>query len=208
MLLVAAVVSTLAAVVPAVWLRDPPERPEGSPGPGAGPGATSLREYDASGVVVPRTDFCDRIPREVVEERLGPRVGTGHYGNGDTAAVASGVEDVSHEYNCTFTGADGARLRAWVFAPPVNGQRARVVARSLRRDSRCNHVPGAPALGAHSVALVCGGEDRGASLHGLLGDAWLSCSWHPGDGRAGAGRRALVEQAGAWCVDVLAAIRE
>lgn len=203
-LLVAAVVSTLAVIVPSVWLRHPPDRPEASPGPGA----TTLREYDASGVVVPRTDFCDRIPHEVVEERLGPQVGTGHYGNGDTAPVAPGVEDVSHEYNCTFTGTDGARLRVWVFAPPVSGQRARVVARSLRRDSECTHVPGAPALGAHSVALACDGDDRGASIHGLLGDAWLSCSWHPGGRRTGAGRRALVEQAGAWCVDVLAAIGE
>lgn len=204
MLLVAAVVSTLAVVGPAVWLRDPPDLPEASPGPGA----TSLREYDASGVVVPRTDFCDRIPRETVERRLGPEIGTSHYGNGDTALLAPGVEDVSHEYGCTFSGPDGARLRAWVFAPPVGGQRARAVARSLRRDSACTPVRRAPDLGEHSVARVCAGADRSASFHGLLGDAWLSCSWHPADGRGGAGRRDLLERADRWCVDVLEAIEE
>lgn len=205
-LLALATVATLAVVVALLWVRGGPGDTADTPD---ARGGTPLRSYDTAGVVVPREEFCDRLPEAYVEDVLGEDVTTGHYGNGDTAPLAPGVRDVSHEYNCTFTGADGGRLRAWVFVPPVAEDRARRLARRVRRGSDCTGLGGAPDFGRPSIALACGGEQARASFHGLFGDAWLSCSLRPGQSgssRGGTSRPELVERAGEWCVQVVDAI--
>jgi hypothetical protein len=129
----------------------------------------------------------------------GAPVRSARWRNGQRAALAPGVSDVAHEFGCRWAGRRGAAASAWVFAPPVT----RGEARRLRADALavpgCRAVPGVPRFGRPTVAVRC--TDHGATtvaLHGLFGDAWLSCSV-TAPTRSSTG---LVDRSEQWCVSV------
>ena len=177
---------------------DPPQA-ERSDAP-ATPTATPLAAFDTSGLTVPRADFCDRVPPADAQRALGAEVARStSYGNGEPAALGRGVRDISHEFGCTWTAADGTHARAWVFAPPITLARARQLT-SAATGSGCRAVPGAPPFGSPTTAVRC--RDAGRQrvvFSGLFGDAWLSCELEIGRGAPAAG---LVGRTGQWCVGV------
>ncbi len=163
---------------------------------------TPLTDFDSRAAVVQRAPFCDRIHPEAVREALGGDGELTAYGNGESAEALPGGGDVSHEYGCVYSGADGADARAWVFAPPVPAEKAAALA-ATAPGKGCEIQPDAPAYGDPSVALVCRTRDGAtASYRGLFGDAWLSCSLTLPAGSENAGNRPLLERTGRWCVAV------
>lgn len=167
--------------------------------------STPLTAYDTRGVAVARTHFCDRISRPAVKDALGGKpVDATAWDNGETARLTDEVEDVAHEYGCAYRGKGGAEAQAWLFAPPVTGDRAQDLVTAARGADGCAAAPDAPAFGDPSVALECT-EDAQAttSFRGLFGDAWLACSV-TGSADEGEDRVAL---AGRWCVQVVEAAR-
>ena len=114
------------------------------------------------------------------------------------------MQDVAHEFGCTWRRTDGSTARAWVFTPPVTAGRARALARTTASTPGCSEVADAPAFGRPSAAVVCRADGTlEASYRGLFGDAWLSCALaapvSPAD------RADLVDRAGRWCVAVATA---
>ena len=177
----------------------------GGPGPAAGPSeaATPLASYDMAGVAIVRAPYCDRVDEAAVEEALGePARRAASWDNGEPVRLGGGVEDVAHEYGCTWS-AGTARARTWLFAPPVTGTRARDAVQQARATRGCGPDDEAPAFGTPSVALTCiDGPLVSASFRGLFGDAWLVCEV-TGD----AGREEVARRADRWCVEVLEAAR-
>ena len=93
-------------------------------------------------------------------------------------ALAPGVTDVSHEFNCTFDASTGAQARVWVFAEPVTTAVGRSIVQEARREPGCAVRPDAPTFGTPSVGTLCrtgSPASRAVTLRGLFGDAWLSC---------------------------------
>ncbi|QIX25976.1 hypothetical protein ncot_04690 [Nocardioides sp. JQ2195] len=173
--------------------------------PGAAPEAkpTPITAFDADGMTIARTDFCDRIPEIAVERAVGEVEETDHYGNGESAAVTGSVKDVSHEFNCTFTGTSGAVARVWVFVPQVTRAQAGELVKEAGRREECRRVPG-EGFGKPSTGLSCRTKDGAeASYRGLFVDSWLACSVSSPD-RSAAGKE-LLELAGSWCVQAVSA---
>lgn len=169
------------------------------------PTATPLGQVATDTVAVARDGFCERVAPASIEEALAAAPDTSDsWANGERARLASGVSDVAHEYGCSWTAGGmkgGTTARAWVFAPPVTPDQADDLRRAATRTRGCEPLPGAPAFGAHDVALRCStGDDETVAFHGLFGDAWLSCTIRatgtPGD---------LPDRAESWCASVLAA---
>ena len=84
--------------------------------PGAGgrasPSASEppVSRVDLSGLPVARAAFCDLLDQESIGDALGGTViGTDHYGNGDEVNITPDLEDISHEFNCTYYGAPPPR---------------------------------------------------------------------------------------------------
>jgi hypothetical protein len=165
--------------------------------------STPLASFPTTDLTVARQAFCPRVDREALVDALGADPASASaYRNGDRTAVTGKVSDVAHEYACTWRAADGTTARAWVFAPPVTARQAS----ALRTDSvgsGCRPVAGAPAFGRRSVTARCVSRGRtSVALHGLFGDAWLSCSLEL---PRAADRAGLVDRAGRWCVTVATA---
>lgn len=160
---------------------------------------TPLPSFEAGTVRIQRDDFCAGVSPEAVESAVGMVESTGHYGNGESAELADGVKDVSHEFNCTFVGADGRAARAWLFVPEVTPDRARdLVAKVSSKQTGCTTLPG-EGFGFPSTSTVCRTADATvATYHGLFTDAWLSCSLTVPDPKTGT--PALRKAAGEWCV--------
>ena len=195
-------VTTLVAVVLASTLggcsddSDPARPPVAEP--------TPIDSFVGATAEVARAEFCSRIPDDAVADAVGAVASTGHYSSGERAQVTGTVEDVSHEFSCTFTGTGGDVVRAWVFAPPVTPTTAAALVDGVRRTKGCRLVPG-HAFGSPATGSVCatpGGAQ--AAYRGLFGDAWLSCSLTDG-GTAKLPQPALLAAAGAWCVRVAGA---
>lgn len=174
------------------------ETPAGEP---ASPASTPLSAFDTAGLVVSREPFCDRLGDDAVETVAGSPVAEAtSYDNGDQVRIARGVKDVAHEFACSWTTESGTVVRAWVFAPPVNQARARLVRRSITAEPGCRPIATAPDFGARSVAVRCGsGGKATVSFQGLFGDAWLACSARS----SGADRGELADLADRWCVAVI-----
>ena len=173
------------------------------PAPAPTPSSTPLADFDPSGVSVGRADFCALVAPTAVEEALaGPVSDARTWANGDRTEVAPGVRDVVHEYGCSWS-AEDAEARAWVFAPPVTAAQARVLARSAADAKGCTTIPDAVAYGSPTAAVRCRADDATTTtLHGLFGDAWLSCSL-TAPSPTGQGQPAeLLQRAGQWCVTV------
>lgn len=173
----------------------------GSPAPEKLPG---LAEYDATGVAVARSPFCDRIPAQAVRDALGDAAEESTaYGNGEPAELTDGVTDVAHEFGCSFRAANGMTARAWLFAPPVTPGRARLLVKESLGEG-CS-VAEDIDFGSPSVATRCGGDGEiEEGYRGLFGDAWLSCTL------GSTGREQpddLTERTDRWCVQVLEAAR-
>jgi hypothetical protein len=162
-----------------------------------------MASLDLSGLPIDRADFCSRLDQGDVEDALGGAVtDTTHYGSGDRVAMAPGVVDVSHEYDCTYDAADGTQARAWVFAEPVTTSVGRGIVREARAEQGCRPLERAPTFGTPSVGTLCRvarPEARAVTLRGLFGDAWLSCRLStPGPDDA----LGTVQRAEQWCVRV------
>ena len=178
---------------------------EPAPSAAPSPSSTPLAALDTAALVVRRDSFCPDVDPDAVEEALGgdPDASTS-YDNGEPARLTRTVEDVAHEFDCTWQRAGGTVARAWVFAPPVTAGRARALVREAQTVPGCTPVPDASAFGIPSVAVGCrAGRTLTAAYHGLFGDAWLSCSLAVPVGSAS--RAALVDRAGRWCVAVATA---
>lgn len=198
--LVAAVALTAVAVTVGVAVRGDADSGV-DPSVAARPG-TPLSSYDTSGVAVARAAFCSTVGAEPVAAALGDEPDSStSYGNGERARVTRKVEDVAHEFDCTWVGADGTVARAWVFAPPVTPERARDLASAAAAVRGCEAVEGAPAFGSPSASVFCAsGTELQASYRGLFGDAWLACSITAP--AADTERPGLLDRAGRWCVAV------
>ncbi|WP_067428778.1 hypothetical protein [Nocardioides jensenii] len=165
--------------------------------------ATPISEYDATGVTVARADFCDRIPDGAVEAAVGEVEDTGHYGNGESASITDEVEDVAHEFNCTFTGTSGAVARVWVFVPQVTRARAQALVKQVGQERGCRLVDG-QGFGTPSTGALCRSKSGAeASYRGLFVDSWLACSLTDPDRKAPA--EPALEKAGNWCVQAASA---
>jgi hypothetical protein len=203
--LAAAVVLTAAAVGVGIALHG------GGGGGGEGPrepsasaaAGTPLSAYDTSTVAVDRSAFCSGLqPADVTAALGGEPESSSSYGNGQRGQLTRTVEDVAHEYSCTWVGPDGATARGWVFAPPVTPGEARALAKAAAREPGCDALPGAPDFGSPTAAIACtGAGDQRVSFRGLFGDAWLACSVSA-PRTAGLTQDALVDRAGRWCVSV------
>lgn len=158
---------------------------------------TSLSAFDASTVTLERDAFCDDLSEDAVQHTVGEVASTKHYGNGDPVELTDGVEDVSHEFNCTFVGEDGTTARAWVFVPQVTQRRAKELVAAAGKQDRCEQVDG-EEFGTPATGRVCGkGKQTEVSYRGLFVDTWLSCSVSGADPQAD--RDELLAQAGEWC---------
>jgi hypothetical protein len=161
---------------------------------------TPLSKYDATGAVVTRGTFCDAIDdRQVAAALGGDPADSSSWKNGDTIDLGNGVEDVTHEFGCRYTAADGTIAQAWVFAPPVDAEQAQRLVKSAAKGPGCEAGDG-PPFGAPTLALTCtkDGVAR-ASYRGLFGDAWLVCEVV----RPAGATWDVTDRAGRWCVGVL-----
>jgi hypothetical protein len=163
---------------------------------------TPLSKYDATGVVVARGPFCDALDDRQVSAALGSDpADSSSWENGDTIDVGNGVQDVTHEFGCRYTAADGTIAQAWVFAPPVDAEQAQRLAKGAAKGPGCAAGAGA-AFGTPTIALTCTKDDVArASYRGLFGDAWLVCEV----ARPAGATWDVADRAGRWCVGVLEA---
>lgn len=200
LLLTALVVTVLAAVAVAVFepLDDdpPPDRQE--------PFATTpLEGFQTTTLTVPRAGFCDSVDPRQVEAALGTEpVEVQSYDDGEVVTLADGVDDVAHEFGCLWQASDQSTARAWVFAPPVDAERAKRLVREAGREQDCE-TSTTPPFGSPSVGVVCSSEAGGrASYQGLFGDAWLTCELSMGPDALEASTAGLLARTGAWCVGI------
>lgn len=194
-LLAAAVAVTAAGVGVGIYLEHPDSASTPSEAARPSQRPTTLADVDTTTMVVQRRAFCDRVPSHDVEQALGgPATGSSSYDDGDTAHLGS-VTDVAQEYGCAWTGPKGTKAHAWVFAPPVTKAWAHQLADSV--PAGCRRQP-QPDYGKPTLAYTCTDHRRTTvSLHGLFGDAWLSCDL------TGARREpaaAVAERAERWCL--------
>lgn len=195
----AALAATVAGVLLAGCGADAP--------PPVPPKPTPLAAYDGTFSQVERASFCSRIPEDAILDAVGKKVTTSHYVSGERLP---GTEDVSHENGCVFAGSERV-ARSWVFVPPVTPARATQLAAAARRMPGCASIAAA-RFGAPAVGTLCRSSERTTvTYRGLFGDAWLACSLDapltpdkPAGTRAAA-EKALVADAGIWCVRVATA---
>lgn len=193
---------TLALVVAGLVLLDGGNgSDDGADSPAADVPSTPLEDFDTSGVALEREAFCSGLAEESVSEALGGEPDSATpYENGERAPITRTLEDVAHEFNCSYVGADRTTARAWLFAPPVTADQARELATAADARPGCEPLPGAPAFGRPTIGLACANkQEQQVSYHGLFGDAWLTCTLtaRPDEDRAD-----LTDRAGRWCVAV------
>jgi hypothetical protein len=165
------------------------------------PLARGLASIDTTTAVVRRGAFCDDVPDADAQADLddtSPDLST--WANGDQLESS---QDVSHEYGCSWTAANGSVASGWVFAPPVTLERAQELVASAKSQPGCTPLPGAAPFGSPSVALTCttGGTPT-LSYRGLFGDAWLVCQLAAPRATDPAGLAATADR---WCATVLQA---
>ena len=200
LLLVAVAVTALAAVAVAVFepLDDEPLPDRQEPFR-----TTPLEGFDTTTLTVPRAGFCDSVDPRQVEAALGTEpVEVQSHDSGEVVTLADGVDDVAHEFGCLWQASDQSAARAWVFAPPIDADRAARLVREAGREQGCETSP-APPFGTPSVGVVCRSEAGGrASYQGLFGDAWLTCQLDLSPDAMDASTVGLLDRTGAWCVGV------
>jgi hypothetical protein len=198
LLLIAAVLTVV--VVGGVVLALDPFTDEPAPDREKPYATTPLEGFETTTLTVPRAAFCGAVDEREVTAALGDGGELRGYENGDEVALADGLTDVAHEFGCVWSAADGSEARAWVFAPPVDAERAREMVDEARRTKGCESSP-TPSYGSPSVGLICTGVGgTRASYRGLFGDAWLTCELTSPDPAADTVE--LRARTGAWCVGV------
>lgn len=160
---------------------------------------TSLSRYDTSLISIVRAAFCDRVSGDAISAALsGEPEGEQSWRPG---GPLPGSKAISNEFGCAWTSGD-VRARAWVFAPPVTTERAVDLAVEVV-DERCEPVQPVPDLGEPSAIQRCEDSSTRTSIHGLVGDAWVSCEISGLTGGASVDTQLVSE----WCVAVLEALR-
>lgn len=161
---------------------------------------TLLADYDTTGVVLTRGDFCDRVAEPAITAALGRQEADpgAKSRSWQPGSRLPGGRDISNEFGCSWK-RGSMRARAWVFAPPVTPQRAGDFAEESI-GPLCRRLRTAPDLGESGLALSCAADGGAGSirLSGLLDDAWVGCEISGTDD---------VDVVGAWCVAVLEALR-
>jgi hypothetical protein len=202
---VAALVVSAAVVLAVDRTRSGPDLPRGA-GDATGAGSPSPPSVDLAALPIERGPFCGDLARGDVESALaGPVTRSSRYGPGQRVLLTPGVRDVSHEYGCTYTTRTGAQGRVWVFAEPVSRRAAAALVRDARSLKGCRATQGGPAFGDPAVRTECPASRRAGTevaLHGLFGDAWLSCQLTTASGSAAES----VRRAERWCVQVATAL--
>jgi hypothetical protein len=163
------------------------------------PSETPLSEVDLTGVAASRTAFCDALDPESVATALGGEPDTtDSYSSGQRAELAPGLEDVAHEYSCTFT--RGHRMaRAWLFAQPVTPRQAKSWIQERIADKACT-TAGELGFGDPGLVQLCDDPtQRRVTAVGLFGDGYLTCKL---TGPPKSDEDDLLEQARRWCLGV------
>ena len=160
--------------------------------------STPLGDYDTSDLTLVRGEFCDRVAESAVTTALGDESADAQTWQPGTRLPES--RDISNEFGCSWT-SGSVSATAWVFAPPITGERAADFAQESA-GKMCEKLETAPDLGDPSVAHHCG-DAEATGFHGLVGDAWVGCeiSGLPVSGGDDTAR------VGEWCVAVLQALR-
>jgi hypothetical protein len=170
------------------------------------PSPTPISKLDAGTVRLARAEFCDRLPGSAVPAALGGKAQShASWGNGDPVPDAAGESgDVGHELGCSWTGADGAAARAWVFARPVSAAFASQIVRQAGHQAGCT-TGKSPTFGNPAILQTCtAGPPNGVSRvrrAGLFGDTWLTCEV------AGTSAPDLTRRTDRWCAAVVSAAR-
>jgi len=167
---------------------------------------TPIGKLDAASVRLVRADFCDRVPASAVGAALGGKATTDDsWGNGDPVpASAGGNGEVGHEIGCSWTGADGAAARAWMFARPVTAAFATTLVRQAAKQAGCT-TETSPTFGSPALLQTCtAGPPNGVGRvrrAGLFTDTWLTCDV------SGTSAPDLAKRTDRWCAAVVAAAR-
>jgi hypothetical protein len=152
--------------------------PAAAPTSPSAPAPTPLAQVRTTQMTVGRAGFCAQVAPDAVEGALGSEPSRSErWRNGQRATLTAGVTDVAHEFGCQWTAGTGASAAAWVFAPPITAAEGARLRAAAIGATGCHAVPGVPRFGRPTVAVRC--TDHGGTtvaLHGLFGDAWLSCS--------------------------------
>lgn len=169
------------------------------------PRATTPPEVDLGNIAVPRTlEDCSALEGDAVAEALGAPVTLRQgYRSGDRVEVSPGVSDVVAEDACVFR-SPRADARVWVFSAPVGTAFARALVRQARQAPGCTAQADETGFGDPTLTDVCTGgpggrsEETTATLRGLFGDAWLTCSLAVED----ESRDEVLDRARRWCTEV------
>jgi hypothetical protein len=164
---------------------------------------TPLADVDLTGVVAARTPFCDALDPDAVATVLGGEpTSTDEYASGQKASLAPGLEDVAHEYSCSFERGSADKLRtarAWLFAQAATPAQARRWVEERSDDEGCRDA-GELSFGDPGVVQSCGdGSRRRVTAAGLFGDGWLTCQ---ATAPAKTDEAELLEQVQRWCAEV------
>lgn len=201
-ILLAAVGLTTVTVLAGVVLGSGPD----TSGPEAGTSASDPAPSaapDLTGLEVRRASFCAAVPEETAADALGEVVASSDsYDSGERARLTGELTDVAHEFGCRWRSRQ-ASAQAWVFAPPVDPERAADLIADAAAVDGCRRVDGR-AFGSPGVALRCDRDARAeVSYRGLFGDAWLSCTLVPTAAQLREeGPERAVDRAGRWCAVV------
>lgn len=202
-LLLVAAASTLVVVLVGTFVRSPapaaPQEPAATPLP-------RLSRLDTLSLTGRRAPFCADIDPAAVVAAIGTgTITASDYANGERTALTDTITDVAHEFGCTWQTADGARVRAWVFAPPVTPSMAGDLEQEARDEPGCDRLTDAASFGRSSAGLMCR-TPRGptASYRGLLGDAWVTCALVLPDRPDR--REETATRIGPWCAAVAVAV--
>jgi hypothetical protein len=176
---------------------------EDTTSPEPAPSDTPLGDVDLTGVVAARTSFCDALDPDSVATVLGAEpTQTDEYSSGQKASLAPGLEDVAHEYSCSFERGSGDKLRtarAWLFAQAATPAQARTWVKERRDDEGCRDA-GELSFGDPGVVQSCeDGSRRRVTAAGLFGDGWLTCQ---STAPAKSDEAELLERVQRWCAEV------
>jgi hypothetical protein len=158
-----------------------PQEPVTAPTAPSTPTPTPLAQVRTTELTVGRASFCAQVAPDAVDGAIGSEpTRSERWRNGQRATLAPGVTDVAHEFGCRWTAGTGASAAAWVFAPPITAAEGARLRKDAADTAGCHQLPAVPRFGRPTVAVRCTDHTgKGATtvaLHGLFGDAWLSCS--------------------------------
>jgi hypothetical protein len=167
--------------------------------PEPSPTTTPLAEVDLTGVVASRTEFCDALDPDSVATALGGEPETTEsYSSGQQAEMAPGLDDVAHEFSCSFV--RGSNMaRAWLFAQPATAKEARGWIQERIADKACR-TAGELGFGDPGLVQLCDDpSQRRVTAVGLFGDGYLTCKV---TGPPKSDEDDLLERAQRWCAEV------